>query len=524
MMITSRSLYAFVDSQDPFVASGVAGEDQTGPILSLMAARPFNSLFLFFTPQTQANAEETFRAVKQKHHTCTVIKREVPVSDPRDFSSLTEGLAYELRDVTQMTRNSENYVCVSSGTVEMRAALFMLVAAGVLPATLLQVGSPADPLFGTPSVKEVRLDTPDWHNLRHLVVSGDYSKALAFSHFITSVEAEPAAAPADQFSELEDALKELQISIGSAGTRFAAEKIAMVASTDVPILLLGETGTGKELFAKLVHRLSDRRNKEFVPVNCAAIPKELMESYLFGHVKGAFTGATDNREGKFEQADNSTLFLDEIGELTPDAQAKLLRVLQDGKIEPLGSRQVRTVDVRIVAATNRDLQREMADRRFREDLYFRLRGVEVSLPPLRERREEIPQMAVAILERLNQKFRRQKSLAKDSLLRLVQYSWPGNVRELENVLRESVLLAKQDVIKPEDLEMTMKAYGRSYLDLLPAPGPGFDLKEFQRTVKAHYIRKALSICNGNQTRAAELLGMTKQAVSDFLTNENDRPA
>jgi transcriptional regulator with PAS, ATPase and Fis domain len=306
--------------------------------------------------------------------------------------------------------------------------------------------------------------------------------------------------------------------IGSAVMRSAAERIATVASTDVPILILGETGTGKELFARLAHRLSERHRKDLVPVNCAAIPKELMESYLFGHVKGAYTGASSNRIGKFEQAHESTLFLDEIAELTPDAQAKLLRVLQDGNIEPLGSHQPRKLDVRIVSATNRNLQEDMQTGKFREDLYFRLRGVEVSLPPLRERREEISLLAVTLLDRINQRFHRQRSLTKNALARLVSYYWPGNVRELEAALRESVLFAERDELEAEDLKMSGDVTSSDYFNSFPEPEAGFDLRAFLAQARAHLIRRALSSCGGNQSQAARLLGITRQALNDFLSN------
>jgi transcriptional regulator with PAS, ATPase and Fis domain len=215
------------------------------------------------------------------------------------------------------------------------------------------------------------------------------------------------------------------------------------------------------------------------------------------------------------------LFLDEIAELTPEAQAKLLRVLQDGIVEPLGSHQSRKVDVRIVSATNRNLQDEMATGKFREDLYFRLKGVEVSLPPLRQRREEIPLLAIALMERINQKFKRQRSLTKNALARLAQHHWPGNVRELEGVLRESVIFAKRDVLESEDLLIKTRAKSEDYFESLPDPEPGFDLKAFLARARGYLIKKALSICQGNQSQAAALLGITKQAVSEFLSNSPD---
>ena len=306
-------------------------------------------------------------------------------------------LARQVRQIARASGGAENFVCVSSGTAEMRAAWFLLAASGVLPATLLQVGSPAEPLFGAGNVREVRLDRADWSSLRNLVMPQEYFLAseakeprysrafIAASAPVASPQAIPQAYPG-----LEDALQKLGIFVGSAVLREAAERAAIAAGSELPILLLGETETGKDLFARLGHELSERREQPLIAVNCAAIPKELVESHLFGHVKGAFTGAVMDQKGKFEQADRGTLFLDEIGELPIDAQAKILRVVQDGRVEPVGSQKPRKVDVRIVAATNRDLRQEIAAGRFREDLFYRLEVVQIRLPRCGSARAKSP--------------------------------------------------------------------------------------------------------------------------------------
>ncbi len=508
MMITDKTLFAIVDPQDPFVPSLVAGEKQAGQILLLMASRPFDVLYLFYTPKTRTNAFETSREVGLRHPDCEVVLQELPDSDPDDVTSLIKHLSGRVGKAVKKLRNSEKHVCMSNGTPEMRAALLFLVVAGVLPATLLHVGSPAERLFGSPDVKEVRLDTPepDASNLP--------DRPSEVERQMDLLEAELAPEPSGRFSELEDALRELHICIGSAKMRDAAEEIATVAPTEYSILLLGETGTGKELFAKLAHRLSKRRDEAFVPVNCAALPKELVESELFGHVMGGFTGAISDHKGVFEMANNGTLFLDEIGEFSTDAQATLLRALQEKEIRPLGSQQVLKVDVRIVSATNRDIQKDIREGRFRQDLYSRLRGVPVRLPPLRERREEIPQLALTFLRLFNQVNMRQKELAKDSLSRLKQHAWSGNVRDLDTVIQESALFAKRDVIEPEDLRFDeVSAPGQGYLDLLPTPSPEFTLDKLIDAVEEHQISKALSLCNGNENQAGKLLGRSRQAIN-----------
>jgi len=415
-----------------------------------------------------------------------------------------------------------------------------LTAVGVLPATLLQVGSPAEPLFGPANVREVRFDIADWESLRDLVMPRSYGSPgridyadlegasppearLAFSHSLMQRAAYPAEPAAPAFPELEEALQELGIFIGSASLRSAAESAAVAAATDLPVLLCGETGTGKELFARLLHRMSPRQSRDMVAINCAAIPKDLVESHLFGHLKGAFTGAINTHKGKFEVADGSTLFLDEIAELPVETQAKLLRIVQDGKVEQVGSHAPRKVDVRIVAATNRDLREEIKAGRFREDLFFRLEVVRIQLPPLRERREEIPELATSMLKKINQRRRDPRRLSKEALQRLEQHHWPGNVRELSNVMERSVLYARTEVLGPDDLIIEQRASSADPLAALPEPGPNFSLDEFQSQVRKQLILRALAKCNGNQSAAAGMLGITKQAVSKFLKGETDNP-
>jgi transcriptional regulator with GAF, ATPase, and Fis domain len=221
------------------------------------------------------------------------------------------------------------------------------------------------------------------------------------------------------------------------------EKVKLVASTDSSVLILGETGTGKELVARAVHSNSDRRNRPLVKVNCAALPVGLIESELFGHEKGAFTGAIDRRIGRFELAHGGTIFLDEIGDMPPDLQAKLLRVLQEQEFERLGGSNLIKVDVRVIAATNRDLFRSASEGTFRQDLYYRLNVFPIQLPPLRERREDIPPLVHYFVRRFSLKIGRKIiRIQRETMERLMNYSWPGNVRELENVIERAVILSR----------------------------------------------------------------------------------
>jgi DNA-binding NtrC family response regulator len=805
-----NSLFAFIDPKDPFTPGEIAGEQLPGPILSIMSAKQFQHLFLFHTPHTREHAVATEKEVSRRYAECQIVVNELPVSDPKDYSSVMGRLARTVRRLMKLGSSeiADCYVCVSSGTAEMRAAWFLLAALGVLPAKMLQVGSPARPLFGEANVKEVRMDSIDWQTILDLAMPEEYFRvapgapggrpprisvplgmrgmfsrlgrgtkevddvppleksaadqetvgfdkasvermptpsvhswteflspllgdklrsrnlspdavqeltdetitrlaislrlrggvrqpeqfaALADSVFNSvyleyyrstyrsaaetqpnqptaefhdapldlrnelkltpeqwdalrrgmpgldraaeqspleagkeiktlvpsgsrrprtleskneateeapteetpaeagektqdvalgdrrletpgsedgAIEAPPEkaageapdaaeefAAPGEEEYELsgeprksesfalgepsdrvardtaaremlaipglDDALRELGIFIGSAALRHAAEQAGIAAGSHLPILLLGETGTGKDRFAHLIHRLSPRFHRELVAVNCAAIPASLAESYLLGHVRGAFTDATSDGKGIFEAADQGTLFLDEIAELTLEVQAKLLRVINDGVVQRLGSTAPRRVDVRIVAASNRDLRKEVAAGRFREDLYFRLEVVQIKLPALRERRGEIPELALMLLRQINQLREKPRQLTTGALARLERQPWPGNVRDLLNVLERSVLYSRADIIDAGDLMISCDPSAKDLLALLPEPSDGFKVEEYLGQVRNQLFLRALEASKGNQTAAAELLGVSKQAVSKFVLGQND---
>jgi transcriptional regulator with PAS, ATPase and Fis domain len=322
---------------------------------------------------------------------------------------------------------------------------------------------------------------------------------------------------------LDEALHELGICVGSPILREAAERAGIAADSDLPVLLLGETGTGKERFAQLIHRLSPRHRKEIVAINCAAIPKDIAESYLFGHVKGTFTGATIDKKGVFEDADQTTLFLDEIAELTLDVQAKLLRVVQEHAVQQLGSTALREVNVRIIAATNRNLREEVAAGRFREDLYFRLEVVQINLPPLRERRGEIAELALTLLKQINQRLHKPHHLSKEALQRLERCEWAGNVRQLSNVLERSVLYGRSDTLDADDLLISDSPLAKDPLAGLPDPVKGFSVEDYLVQVRKQLFQRALVKCNDNQTEAAALLRVSKQAVNRFVSSDQSTP-
>ncbi len=284
--------------------------------------------------------------------------------------------------------------------------------------------------------------------------------------------------------------------------------VSRVAESDATVLILGESGTGKELVARAIHYNSPRKDNPFITVNCPSIPDNLLESELFGHVKGAYTGATKDRRGKFEQADGGTVFLDEIGDLKPELQAKLLRVLQEKEIERVGGEKATKVDIRILAATNQDLEARVKDGTFREDLYYRLTVVPVHVPPLRERKDEIPYLVDHFLHKYARGRRLQ--IGEDATERLMAYDWPGNVRELENAIERAAVLTANAMITPEVLPSQVRPEQEDEVagNVIRIPDEGLALEEIER----RSIEIALEKTGGNQTRAAKFLKIPRHIL------------
>ncbi|HEY8548441.1 MAG TPA: sigma-54 dependent transcriptional regulator [Vicinamibacterales bacterium] len=285
----------------------------------------------------------------------------------------------------------------------------------------------------------------------------------------------------------------------------------LVAQTKSTVLITGETGTGKELVARAIHARSAERERPLIKVNCAAIPETLLESELFGHVKGAFTGATANKKGRFALADGGTLFLDEIATMSGALQAKLLRVLQEREFEPLGSERSQRVDVRVIAATNRDLRQMVADGRFQEDLYYRLNVIPISLPPLRERREDIPVLVEHFVGKHAQRAGKRIERLEDGVMaRLQAYDWPGNVRELENTIERAVVLSPGTTLTAEALIMPGPPPATT------ASVPSLNLHQNIEWTERETVRRALEAARGVKKDAAELMGISQRALSYYL--------
>jgi DNA-binding NtrC family response regulator len=285
----------------------------------------------------------------------------------------------------------------------------------------------------------------------------------------------------------------------------AIEIMKKVSFSLANVLILGESGTGKELAAKALHYNSPRRTKPFTAVNCAAIPETLIESELFGYEPGAFTGATSKSIGLFEATNGGTLFLDEVGDLPLMTQSKILRVLQDKEIRRIGSRESIKVDVRIIAATNRDLEKEILKKTFREDLYYRLKVITIELPPLRERKEDIPELVKFFIRKYNQELgKRIKGIEEDAMKALIGYHWPGNIRQLESVIERAVLICESSNIFLKDIKSELRLLQGNHVLDFDLPDNGINFEEVEKEI----LRKAMMKTNGVATKAAKLLGMS----------------
>ncbi len=301
------------------------------------------------------------------------------------------------------------------------------------------------------------------------------------------------------------------------------QMIETVAEVHSTVLVSGESGTGKELVARAIHDLSPRAEKPFISINCGAFTETLLESELFGYVKGAFTGANSNRKGLFEAADEGTIFLDEIGEMSTAMQVKLLRVLQEKKVRPVGAHDEQSIDARVIAATNRDLKAMTEEGTFREDLFYRVSVIPISLPPLRDRKEDIPELARHFIKKFCAQAGRELSISPKTMQVLESYAWHGNVRELEHTIERAVALEREDEIQPERLPDHITNYNPTRIEAeFDLPEEGIDLSSHLGNLEKTYVVEALRRTSGNQTKAAELLDMPVRSLRHLLDKHNIR--
>jgi DNA-binding NtrC family response regulator len=321
--------------------------------------------------------------------------------------------------------------------------------------------------------------------------------------------------------QLKSASRQDRIIGGSAVIRRLIDLIRTVADSDSTVLILGDSGTGKELVARALHDGSDRAEQPLIPVNCGAIPEDLLESELFGHVKGAFTGATMNRVGRFQLADGGTIFLDEIGDMSPKLQVKLLRVLQEQSFEPVGATQTVRVNVRIITATNRNLEEDVATGRFREDLFYRLNVIPIVIPPLRDRKEDIPLLTQHFIERFNKiKGRKLKGFTEETMAIMASYNWPGNVRELENLVERMAILHSEGEIGiaqlPEKFQGLSPHAPQMTSGEIEIPDAGIDFNALVDNFETRLITKALEKAGGVKNQAAALLNIKRTTLVEKM--------
>lgn len=493
-----RVLLSFTGFHDPYVPGTLEGELRAGPILTVVGDREFDKVYLFSTPKLNEISARTKAAI-EKHYASTAVDiLEVPLKDPTNYLGILRQLRFQFKKLHSHHPHASYHIAVSSGTPQMHACWFLLAASREIPARILQSTPPEFVPEGRSCVKEIDFDVQE------------------FPHVSQSLQSDPEQNDEDEV--ISSACREIGILGDDPAFRKCIKQAYIFGQyDDVHVLLLGETGSGKEYVTRFIHQIGRRAARPLVTVNCSSIPEQLVESQLFGHLKGAFTGANANQEGKFKAADGGILFLDELGELPLPAQAKLLRVLEEGEIEPVGATRPIKINVRVIGATNRDLRNMVLAGTFREDLYQRF-GCTVRIPPLRERRTDISLLALHILDAWNKRHEKQRKISPDAVRALIRHPWTGNVRELRKVVTQSAMLAPKTVIQPQDLQFEEVAVDP--LSVIPEPAEGFRLNEYLDELKARIVERALGKAAGNQAMAARLLGITPQAVNQRLKSRD----
>jgi len=478
-------------------------ESELGPVARAIAAGVYDAIWLLATqPEERLGKFEKWLSEQRKDQASLRIRR-VQLRNPANFEEIYETVSPFLeRELSRFRQPPELTFHLSPGTPAM-AAIWVILGRTKYRANLIQ------------SSKRTGIE----------VVSLPFEISMSRRFFADVVRTSDELLTQLSAGEAESATKFGDIIYRGEEMRRLVARAKRAALRSVPVLVEGESGTGKELIARAIHRESMCRDGPFQIINCGAIPAELVESELFGHVKGAFTGAIKDRVGCFEAADGGTLFLDEVSELPLQAQVKLLRVLQEGELTRVGATKSLKVDVRIVAASNKDLAKAAADGRFREDLFYRLAVLVLKVPPLRERRGDLDALVEGLLARINRQsadepgFSEKKIAGKAKTL-LGQQPWAGNVRELENTLRRAAVWSDGDEITEQDIRDALLpvATGAASDEILNRSlENGVDLPELMGEVARHYLERALQHANGNKSRATELLGLPSyQTLTNWL--------
>lgn len=517
MAKTVSVLVTFVGNRDPYPQN----DETPGPILSFLLQHPVDMVYMLCSSAAYyERAQDLIREAKEEGLITKFETVDFYVSDVVDYGIIWKGLLKDLDEIQQRVlkhlpaRLQVAWLfLLDSGTPQMKSCLFLAAATKKFPATLYQ-GIPPEFSGGAYKSREVNIEPFSF-----------VLPALIFNE----KEGREVSTPV---------IEEYTHSAGSTASKYreTVDRALHIAQYEDPVLLLGETGTGKTRTARQIHEASPRKGSPFVEVNCSAIPRDLAESELFGYVQGAFTGAHKNRSGKIRAANGGTLFLDEIGDLPIELQVKLLKVVDEHILYPVGSDEPVKVNVRLIAATNRDLEHMVKDGSFRKDLYQRLKVIVIRLPPLRERKEDILSLAQYFLEERNRKYGEHKELSEAVKSHLLEYSWPGNVRELRNTIDSACSISKKDLIDLDVLPEELQASALSSsglvgisavmpVDILPQEG--LDLRARLLQMEWSYVEAALRRTRGNREAAAKLLGMTghafrkalRERLAGFIENE-----
>lgn len=485
-------LLTFNGGQDPFAKSG-----EDGPVLSLLGKgyRPWRKIVLFFTPNLEPRTRETAAIVRERHTGIEIVRHRLDIDDPTHYETILKALRQGFDQVRE--DGVQYYISATSGAPTMHACWLLLAAGKEIPARIIQV---RDPRYISKHQAPVTEIDP---------------RARSFPTVRTRIAMEEL--PAITQGDIDRAIEAAGIIGAHSKLMEALDMAARAARSDVPILILGDNGTGKESLARFIQKVGDRREKPFVTVNCGAISEHLIESELFGHKKGAFTGAVQDKKGAFDEADHGTLFLDEIGEMHPSAQVSILRALQEGEIRPVGDAQSHQVNVRIIAATNVDIDEAIRSKKFREDLYHRLSVIEIHLPSLNERQNDIQPLADNFLKRTWGQNHQPKKLSPEALAALERHHWSGNIRELKNVIERAVLLSRGEWIRESDLRLKAPRDAADYDEFIPVVlNEGFYMTEFIDDIRDRLIEKALEMTRNKRKDAAALLGVTPQSISNHI--------
>jgi len=507
-MAVQDILLSFVGNRDPY------GQDQElGPVLSLLGAREFSQVVLFCNGSAYVErarmVEEAARAEGAGPRFNFV---SIDLESPIDYQEIFTELR---RAVDQLTSRMDHVphkfsILLDPGTPQMQTAWFLLVTSGHLEADLLQ-GVPPRFAGGAYKVRTVDLEGGAFSGLEIRETGAAHTPIRWSREEAASAAVAPAGGPSDQPTGQWITGSHPEVVGANPSFRSVLEKALQVSQYDISIVIRGETGTGKEVLARLIHESSPRKDKPFVAVNCAAVASNIAESELFGHKKGAFTGADKDRLGQFRAADGGTIFLDEVGDLAIETQAKLLRVLEDGTLTPVGSDDVVKTSVRVIAATNRDLTASVAEGSFRRDLYERLAQITLEIPPLRERTDDIPLFLKHFVDRWNARYGEEKGLSAESVDILTRYPWPGNVRQLRNAVESMCATGRSPAIGPELLPLDLRRYfnrdSGSVEIPTELPADGLDLKALLTNIEKSYYEEALERTGGNAEKAAKLLGV-----------------